>query len=105
MTGPTRNAILRTIAACIIAAGCSKHAGRTEYPVRGEVVALDTANNVVTISHEEIPHFMKPMTMRFQVKEKSTLRGVQVGDSVQTTLVVSEGASWIENIRIREQSQ
>lgn len=96
----------------ILVGGCSNNekersnraakAGRqtdlVTFPLKGEVVAIDTAKLRVTIAHEEIPDYMKAMTMPFTVKDPELLRSLQVGDTVQGTLAVSRTESWLETL-------
>ena len=90
---------------CFLAAlapGCSKQS-RTDivtFPLRGEVVRIDSAQMRVTVSHQAIPNYMNAMTMPFKVHEAGVLRGLAVGDSIQATLAVSRTESWLEQIAV-----
>lgn len=70
------------------------------FPLKGEVVEIDTAKNRVMIAHEEIPDYMMAMTMPFKVKNPALLKGLQVGDSISGTLAVSRTESWLETITV-----
>jgi protein SCO1/2 len=70
------------------------------FPLKGEVVAIDTISSRITISHEEIQNYMMAMTMPFKVKNRALFGGVSVGDSVICTLVVSRTESWLETIQV-----
>ena len=70
------------------------------FPLRGEVVAVDTARLRVTIAHEEIPDFMAAMTMPFKVKDPDILRPVIPGDLVVGTLAVSRKESWLATLTV-----
>jgi protein SCO1 len=70
------------------------------FPLRGEVVGVDTARGRVVIAHEEIPNYMPAMTMPFKVKNPALLRGLAPGDSVGATLAVSRTESWLEAIAV-----
>jgi len=89
---------------CIGISSCSRQEQKptdlVTFPLRGEVVAIDTAKNRVTVDHEEIPDYMMAMTMPFKVKDPSLLRGLHVGDTVQGTLAVSRTESWLETITV-----
>ena len=56
--------------------------GPTRYAGHGVVKAIDPTKTSVTIAHEEIPGFMKAMTMPFEVSSPSVLAGIAVGDTV-----------------------
>ena len=70
------------------------------FPIRGEVVAIDTVKFRVTIAHNEIPDYMEAMTMRFKVKDTTLIWGIGVGDSVQGTLAVSHVESWLSSLKV-----
>lgn len=71
------------------------------FPLRGEVVGLDTAASSVMVAHQAIPNFMNAMTMPFKVKNRMLLRGLAIGDSIDATLAVSRTESWLETIAVR----
>lgn len=69
-------------------------AGIKEYTLKGVVREVDAASGVVTIAHEDIPGFMKAMTMDFTPEDRANLGEIGVGDSVEGPLVVrSEGGT------------
>ena len=92
------------VAACILLllSSCrneeQKPTDLVTFPLRGEVIAVDTARMILTVSHEEIPGYMMAMTMPFKVRNPALLRGVAVGDSIAGTLAVSRVESWIETL-------
>ena len=70
------------------------------FPLKGEVVEIDTAKNKIVIAHEVIPNYMMAMTMSFKVKDRGLLQGVQIGDSINGTLAVSRTESWLAAITV-----
>ncbi|MCI0707953.1 MAG: SCO family protein [Ignavibacteriae bacterium] len=78
----------------------NKETNLVTFPVKGEVVAIDTVKKRLIIAHEEIPDYMMAMTMPFRVKDSTLLDAVQVGDSVQGTLAVSRTESWLESVNV-----
>ena len=93
-----------TFSAVLFLCACSRNEQNTQtdqvtFPIRGEVVAIDTVKFRVTIAHHEIPNYMEAMTMRFKVKDSTLIRGIEVGDSVQGTLAVSHVESWLSSLR------
>lgn len=88
-----------TLVATVVAAGCqgSSSSPTTSnakvYDVKGKVVSLDAAKKVVTLDHEDIPGFMKAMTMEFPVEDPKVLDGLKPGDAVQGK-IKSEGGSY-----------
>lgn len=86
----------------LAAAGCSRNrqTDLVTFPLRGEIVRVDSVKGVVTVSHEAIPNYMKAMTMPFTVHDRALLRGLAAGDSIQATLAVSRTESWLEQISV-----
>jgi protein SCO1/2 len=76
-------ALTATLAAC-------SRAKEREYELRGQIIAIDQARQMVTITHEDIPRFMPGMTMAFKVSEKGLLEGRTPGELIKATLVVRE---------------
>jgi protein SCO1/2 len=70
------------------------------FPLKGEVVAIDTARKRLTVAHEEIPDYMMAMTMPFKVKDPELLRSVTIGDTIQGVLAVSRTESWLETFTV-----
>jgi len=86
----------------LLAAGCAKNreTDLVTFPLRGEVVRIDSAKLTVTVSHQAIPNYMNAMTMPFKVHDATLLRPLEVGDSIQATLAVSRTESWLEGIAV-----
>jgi protein SCO1/2 len=85
----------RPLRACAVAlvvlAGCSREAPATEYPLTGQILAVDVATRQITIKHGDIPNLMPAMTMTFPVAPAELLAGRAPGDLVTGTLEVREG--------------
>lgn len=61
----------------------------------GIVRKIDKENSKITIKHEEIKNLdMPPMTMVFQVRNKTLIDKVQVGETVKF-IVVQEGGKLV----------
>jgi len=82
---------------CLLTAG---PASAKEYAVRGMVVSVDRAHNTFTASIEEIPTFMRAMTMPFEVKRQSDLDGLAPGAVVEFALIVDTKTSYAERIHV-----
>jgi protein SCO1/2 len=91
-------------ALCLFLLSCSKQEPKptdlVTFPLRGEVVAVDTVKMRLTVTHEEIPNHMDAMTMPFKVKDRELLKSVQVGDTIQGVLAVSRTESWLETFTV-----
>jgi len=87
------------LAFLLCAAGCSSKEGSAErHQIRGLVMALEPARNRVVIAHEEIPHYMKAMTMAFRVRDSSVLQGIEVGDSVRAVVTMKKPEVWLDSL-------
>lgn len=87
--------------------GCSRptssSADRTagllqEYDVRGVVLELNPARSNLIVRHEEIPGYMRAMTMPFAVRDTNLLTGLSVGDTIRFRLRVTEDDGWITSL-------
>jgi Cu(I)/Ag(I) efflux system periplasmic protein CusF len=55
------------------------------YTTRGTVRAISGTGDSITIAHDDIPGFMKAMTMMFETKDAAQTRGLQAGERVDFT--------------------
>jgi len=98
--------VILIIAAAL--SGCDRKSnGRARtYKLVGVVRAVDPASGVVTIRHEEIRGFMKPMTMPFAVKKTAAntdlLKVLSPGDTVEGTLRVTGEDSELLDLEITD---
>jgi len=72
-----------------------------EYTVRGEVVALPTADEAMMVRHEAIPEFKEPggmgmdvMVMPFPFAEGLDAEGIAPGDKLMLTFSVDYEEGW-----------
>jgi protein SCO1/2 len=75
-------------------------AGAQQYVVKGMVVSVNRTAATFTASIEEIPGFMRAMTMPFEVRQVRELDGLAPGAMVEFTLVVDAKTSYADRIRI-----
>ncbi len=73
--------------------------GQNAYIVEGVVVEVPSETRVI-LDHEEIPGFMAPMVMPFEVRDASLLEGVRPGDRVIARLMVEEDRSFLDAVRV-----
>ncbi len=76
--------------------GCSR---AREYPLVGQVLAVDLNQQLITVKHQDVVGFMPGMTMPFKVKEPRELEGRKPGDLIAATLVVEANAGYLADIR------
>ena len=75
--------------------GCS-HERR--YLLEGQVLAVDTTKNELTVRHSDIKGFMPGMTMPFKVADKKVLAERKPGDLIRATLVVADSSGRLEDV-------
>jgi protein SCO1 len=82
----------RLLAALLLlgAAACDRPDPPREYPLQGQVLAVDRERQQITVRHEDIPNFMPGMTMSFPVTSPALLEGREPGELITATLQVSE---------------
>jgi Cu/Ag efflux protein CusF len=92
------------------AAACGSNAGPTSatdtpappsgvYEIRGSIVAVDRAREIVEIDHEAIPGVMPAMTMPYEVAGPAVLEGIAVGDHVRGSLRVDSRGMIITSLQ------
>jgi protein SCO1/2 len=79
----------------LAAASCSTGEPPRRYEMKGQILAIDAARQVVTIKHDDIVGFMPAMTMPFPVTPPSLLAGRVPGDLVTATLEVQQSTGRI----------
>ena len=90
--------------------GCSEKASQTgtggdglrEYSLRGRVETIDLGRKRAVIAHEEIPGYMKPMTMGFSIPDEKVLSSLRAGDRIAARLLVDSrtNLSWLEGVEV-----
>ena len=78
-------ALMTTIAG---GSGCTRQPEAKQYPLKGQVLAVNRDKQEITIKHEDIPNFMPGMTMSFPVAKPELLDGREPGELVTATLEV-----------------
>ena len=68
------------------------------YPGTGVVAAINKKEGWIEINHEDIKDLMPAMQMEFNVKDKSLLDKVSVGDRVDFTIVETEKGEYLTEI-------
>ncbi len=98
-----KRTLLFLIVALLTIGGCGKEETSTDlitFQVRGVVVSVNMEKRRVVMDHEEIPNYMKAMTMPFKVKDSTLLAKIQPGDTVEGVLAVSRTESWLESLTV-----
>ena len=82
----------------LCAAACSQPEPPREYPLKGQVLAVDRDRQLLTVKHEDIPNFMPGMTMSFPVVPATLLEGREPGELITATLQVSDSVGRLTSI-------
>lgn len=82
--------ILSLAAFASFAACSSKKSDGRRYDLKGTVVAVERAKELVTVDGEEIKGYMPAMTMEYPLHDEDALKVVAPGDRIQATLVVAD---------------
>jgi protein SCO1/2 len=69
------------------------------FQVKGIIKELMPERKLARITHEEIPGYMKAMTMLFEVRDVRELKGLQSNDVVEFRMVVTETEGWIDQLK------
>ena len=69
------------------------------YQLQGVVASIDPQNRRMVIEAEAIPGFMSAGTLPYFVNDSAGFAMVAAGDAIAATLIVSGGASWLEDLR------
>ena len=86
---------------CLVASAAAPAArAAQQYAVRGMVVTVNRSANTFTASIEEIPGYMRAMTMPFEVRQAGDLDGLVPGAIVEFTLIVEAQSSHVAQIRV-----
>lgn len=61
------------------------------YTTNGVVKSIDAAQKGILIAHEDIPGFMRAMTMLFDLRDMEQVKGIAAGDKVTFTFTDEGG--------------
>ena len=94
-----RASILGLVVCVILASGLSACSKEKRYSLTGQVIAIDSTQQVLTVKHEDIEGFMPGMTMPFRVKDSGEIAPLAPGDLITASLVVEESVGYLDNVR------
>lgn len=69
------------------------------FSTRGVIREVPAGGKTLLVRHEEIPGFMPPMTMEFDVRNTNELAGLKTGDTITFNVMATDEDSWIEGIQ------
>jgi protein SCO1/2 len=76
-----------------------QHDAPKQYPLHGQILAVDTAHQQLTIKHDDIPGFMPGMTMSYPVASPKLLEGRTAGEIITATLEVADATGRLIEIQ------
>ena len=68
------------------------------HPLKGVIVDILAGRSALLVKHEEIPGYMKAMTMLLKV-DAATLQAAAKGQAITGTLVEREDGFWLEAVK------
>jgi Cu/Ag efflux protein CusF len=98
VAGAGRAAML--LAVCLFLGGCKPAAPVRQYPMHGQVLALDAQNHTATIKHGKIGDWMGAMTMEYPIKNAADWKKLAVGSNIDATVFVSEAGYFVGDVRV-----
>jgi protein SCO1/2 len=73
-------------------AGCSRRPPAKDYPLQGQILAVNMDRQELTISHGDIAGLMPGMTMTYPVANRALMQGRTPGELISGTLEVQDSA-------------
>ena len=84
------------IALALALAGCAKNPPPVkEYVLKGEVLKLDPAGQLVSVNGEKIEGWMEAMTMDYPVKDKQVFDKLKVGQKISAKVLLQGTDYWV----------
>lgn len=65
------------------------------YPLTGFVLQVAPQAKRVSVANDEIPGFMQPMVMDYEVADPSALSSLKRGDEIHATLLSDGAQQWV----------
>jgi protein SCO1/2 len=100
---------MRRLAGFIVLAAVGCHTapgpaapGGKHYPLRGTVVRVNAAQQLIELKNEEIPGFMAPMTMEYKLTDPAAAGEMHPGDTISATLLDDGGANASGDMRLAD---
>jgi Cu/Ag efflux protein CusF len=91
------------LAAALLLGGCGSKppADAKRYPMQGEVKSLDPRTKSAMIDAGKIGDWMEPMIMEYPIKPDSEFQKLKVGDKIEATVIVSDPAYYVTDIKVK----
>ena len=69
-----------------------------EFPLTGQVLSIKPDRTGANVKHDDVKGFMDAMTMDFTVKDPKELEGLQPGDLIAATLVITDEEGYLKGL-------
>ena len=69
-------------ALAVVAGACDRRPPPKQYPLSGQILAVNGQDNALTIKHGDIPNYMPAMTMTYTVASKALMEGRKPGELI-----------------------
>jgi Cu/Ag efflux protein CusF len=73
----------------------SRPASSRTYAFSGIILQVTPQSRHVSVANDDIPGFMQPMVMDYEVADPSVLTGLKRGDEVHATLLSDGARQWV----------
>jgi protein SCO1/2 len=83
----------------LLVTGCGESNPEREYTLQGQVLSVTADRNEATIKHEEIKGLMAAMTMPYQIRDAKEYAGLEPGDLITSTLVITGNGAYLKSIK------
>ncbi len=80
-------------------------ASRNAVDLRGVVVSVDAANGQITLTNENIPGVMEPMTMTYRLANPMEASELHPGDKIRAQLTFANSTALLNQIDVLQQAQ
>jgi protein SCO1/2 len=91
-----RSRYLTPLLLICLAVSCTR---AREFPLKGQVLAVNVDTSELAVKHEDIPGLMPAMTMTFKVADRRVLFERVPGDLIEATLVLTQRESRLRDVR------
>jgi protein SCO1/2 len=94
------------LCALVLLAGCTSKPKEPQnvqrYPIEGKVIAVNAPTKEITLQHQDIPGYMKGMTMPFRIQDEWVFNVAKPGDELHGTLAVGPDRAYITDVSINQ---
>jgi len=87
--------------------GCKSPAGQNpqdsnvkKYTLNGTIVSVHADAKTASIDADEIPGYMIPMTMDYEIHDAAALAKLKPKDKITADFIVDPNGSYIENVKV-----